>query len=137
MKNIFMITVALSSLSLADNMSHHSHEDEHNSAQHKNEIFIDGNKFGVDEKRFNNFIQNLSDAQVAVVSVQGMVCDFCARGIEKTFKKDANVVNIDVDLNKGKVLIAYSKGSELNFDDIKEKITANGQNATNMEIFDL
>lgn len=137
MKNIFFITLALSSLSLADKMTHHSHGDEHSSAQHKNEILIDGNKFGVDEKRFTGFVQNLSDAKVAVVSVQGMVCDFCARGIEKTFKKDANVVNVDVDLNKGKVLIAYSKDSEINFDDIKEKITANGQNATNLEIFDL
>ena len=86
MKNIFFITFAISSFSLADSMMHHSHEDTHNSQQHNTEIFVDGNNFGVDQKRFSNFVKNLSGAKVAVISVQGMVCDFCARGIEKTFK---------------------------------------------------
>lgn len=116
---------------------HHSHEDAHNSQQHNTEIFVDGNNFGVDQKRFSNFVKNLSGAKVAVISVQGMVCDFCARGIEKTFKKDENVISVDVDLNKGKVLIAYKQESEISYDDIKEKITANGQNATKMEVLDL
>jgi copper chaperone CopZ len=137
MKNIFFITLVLSSFSLADSMMHHSHEDMHNSQQHNTETFVDGNNFGVDKERFSNFVKNLSATEVAVVSVQGMVCDFCARGIEKTFKKDGNVISVDVDLNKGKVLIAYSEGSEINFDDIKEKITANGQNATNLEVLTL
>ena len=60
---------------------HHSHEDEHNSQQHNTEIFVDGNNFAL-IKRFSNFVKNLSGAKVAVISVQGMVCDFCARGIE-------------------------------------------------------
>lgn len=137
MKNIFFITFAISSFSLADSMMHHSHEDTHNSQQHNTEIFVDGNNFGVDQKRFSNFVKNLSGAKVAVISVQGMVCDFCARGIEKTFKKDENFISVDVDLNKGKVLIAYKQESEISYDDIKEKITANGQNATKMEVLDL
>ena len=45
---------------------------------------------------------DLKDSQIAVVNVKGMVCDFCARGIEKTFKKDTNVKKIDVDLAKEK-----------------------------------
>ena len=56
---------------------------------------------------------------------------------KKTFKKDENVISVDVDLNKGKVLIAYKQESEISYDDIKEKITANGQNATKMEVLDL
>ena len=140
MKKIFFVLLVFSSWVLADqqdNMMHHSYEDQQNIAQHKNEKFIDGDKFGVDKNRFNNFVKNLSNVQVAIISVQGMVCDFCARGIEKTFKKDSNVINIDVDLNKGKVLVAYSKNSEIDFADIKEKITANGQNAINMEVITL
>ena len=62
---------------------------------------------------------------------------FAPEGIEKTFKKDSNVINIDVDLNEGKVLVAYSNNSEIDFDDIKEKITANGQNAISMEVITL
>ena len=63
-----------------------------------------------------------------------MVCDFCARGIEKTFKKDKAVTKIDVDLNRGKVLIAYGASTPIDFNDIKKKILANGQNATDLQI---
>lgn len=66
-----------------------------------------------------------------------MVCDFCARGIEKTFKKDNQVLKIDVDLNNGKVLIAYSKQKLISFEDIKSKILANGQNAIDMQILNI
>ena len=31
----------------------------------------------------------------------------------------------------------YKQESEISYDDIKEKITANGQNATKMEVLDL
>jgi hypothetical protein len=74
---------------------------------------------------------------IIVVNVNGMVCDFCARGIEKTFMKSLNVKKIDVDLEVGKVLIAYTKGVEISFKDIKEMITANGQTAIDMKVFQL
>ena len=38
-----------------------------------------------------NLKKNLKDVQVAIINVQGMVCDFCARGIEKAFLKDTRV----------------------------------------------
>jgi cation transport ATPase len=68
------------------------------------------------------------------VSVKGMVCDFCARGIEKTFIKDKTVKKIDVDLNQGKVLIAYEMDRKIDFEEIKAKIVMNGQNATAMKV---
>ena len=94
-------------------------------------------KLEVDPERFDKFIMDLRDIQIAIVNVQGMVCDFCARGIEKTFKKDTNVKKIDVDLSKGKVLIAYDLAHEIIFDDIKDKILMNGQNAIDMQVIDL
>ena len=48
-----------------------------------------------------------------------------------------NVKKIDVDLSKGKVLIAYNNNQEIKFDDIKEKILINGQNAIDMTIINL
>ena len=99
--------------------------------------FVDGKNLEVDQERFDKFLENLEDSQVAVVNVKGMVCDFCARGIEKTFKKDNQVVKIDVDLNNGKVLIAYSKQKLISFEDIKSKILANGQNAIDMQILNI
>ena len=51
--------------------------------------------------------------------------------------EDINVKKIDVDLSKGKVLIAFNNAHTINFDDIKEKILINGQNATDMEVINL
>ena len=110
---------------------HHSHKD------HASERMIDGKDLKVDPDRFNKFTKNLSSCNIAVVSVTGMVCDFCARGIEKTFKKDKSVLAIDVDLAKGKVLVAYEKSREIDFDEIKNKILINGQNATDLEILEI
>lgn len=80
------------------------------------------------------FTNGLSNSQIAVVKVKGMVCDFCARGIEKTFSKDKNVKKIDVDLSKGRVMIAYAENVDINFDDIKTKILSNGQTAVEMQL---
>ena len=110
---------------------HHSHEG------HLHEQLVDGKKLDVDPVRFDKFMMGLENAQIAVVNVKGMVCDFCARGIEKTFKKDKNIKKIDVDLSRGKVLIAYNNSQKVKFDDIKEKILINGQNAIDMTILNL
>lgn len=107
----------------------HTHE-----GYHRNDILVDGTELQLDSDRFQNFVDGLNNSQIAVVSVKGMVCDFCARGIEKTFMKDAAVKKIDVDLTKGKVLIAYTSDAEISFDVISQKILANGQNATGMSI---
>ena len=71
---------------------------------------------------------------IVVVSVQGMVCDFCARGIEKTFSKDKRVSKIDVDLASGKVLLAFSEANEIDSADIRKKILNNGLNTTDIQI---
>ena len=110
---------------------HHSHKD------HASERMIDGKDLQVNQDRLNKFTENLSSCNIAVVSVTGMVCDFCARGIEKTFKKDKSVLAVDVDLAKGKVLVAFEKSREIDFDEIKNKILINGQNATDLEILEI
>ena len=79
MKKILLLLV-FSSMTWGENL-HNSHE------VHLHEQLVDGKKLGVDPTRFDQFVMGLKDSQIAVVNVQGMVCDFCARGIEKTFKK--------------------------------------------------
>ena len=116
----------------------YSDEDQHmHQHSHNHDVYVQGEKLEVDEKRFKKFLDGLSNSQVAVVNVNGMVCDFCARGIEKTFVKDKAVKRIDVDLERGKVLIAYIKDKEINFEDIKNKILANGQNAIDFTVIDI
>ena len=104
---------------------------------HVHEIMVDGKALEVSPERFANFTSDLSNARIAIVSVKGMVCDFCARGIEKMFKKDKAVIKIDVDLDKGKVVIAYNMDKIIDFEDIKQKILANGQNAVDLQVLEL
>ena len=116
----------------------YSDEDQHmHQHSHNHDVYVQGEKLEVDEKRFKKFLDGLSNSQVAVVNVNGMVCDFCARGIEKTFVKDKAVKRIDVDLERGKVLIAYTREKEINFVEIKNKILANGQNAIDFTILNI
>lgn len=119
----------------AVSQDHAMHDMEgHDHEGHLHDTMVDGKLLKVNPERFDRFVSTLKGKQVAVISVSGMVCDFCARGIEKTFIKDKTVLKVDVDLSGGKVLIAYSPDKNINFEDIKKKILSNGQNATDLQI---
>ena len=62
----------------------HDHKS-HNHDGHKDMTYVDGSKTKITDKMFSSFSSGLSNTQIVIVDVQGMVCDFCARGIEKTF----------------------------------------------------
>jgi copper chaperone CopZ len=122
-------------------VANHCHEEHQN--VNKNQFDFSGklsdesesiSNIELDSSDYNFFSNGLSSSQVAVVKVKGMVCDFCARGIEKTFSKDKNVKKIDVDLTKGRVVIAYTENVDINFDDIKTKILSNGQTAVEIQL---
>jgi cation transport ATPase len=98
---------------------------------------VDGKNLDVSAERFDAFMNELTNVNVAVVSVKGMVCDFCARGIAKTFEKDKTVQKIDVDLDNGKVLIAYSKSKDINYSEIEKKILSNGQSMSDLQILEI
>ena len=128
MRLICLILMFMASVIFTDK-NHDSHE-HHGHAVHQNDVYVDGKKFKLDKERFDEFKKNLR----AIINVQGMVCDFCARGIEKAFLKDTKVKKIDVDLENGKVVIAYSLNKKIEFKEIKEKILMNGQNATDYKL---
>lgn len=132
MKKVLLILFITSSLTWAEegnaDMHHHSHDG------HLHDTMVNGKNLEVDVERFDKFMEGIVDMNIAIVSVQGMVCDFCARGIEKAFLKDSSVSKVDVDLDSGKVIIAYMKSKEIDPDGIKKKILMNGQNMTNLQI---
>lgn len=131
MKHILLALLIFTPLSWASNQddeTHHSHDNHHH------EAMIHTENLELDPERFKQFVANVENSQIAIVDVNGMVCDFCARGIEKTFKKDREVKKVDVDLSKGKVLIAYSRDKIISFDEIEKSILQNGQNAISMKI---
>ena len=132
MRLICLILMFMASVIFTEK-NHDSHE-HRGHAVHQNDVYVDGKNFRLDKERFDEFKKNLKDVQVAIINVQGMVCDFCARGIEKAFLKDTNVKKIDVDLENGKVVIAFSLDKKIEFEEIKEKILMNGQNATDYNL---
>ncbi|OUV03042.1 MAG: hypothetical protein CBC42_04485 [Betaproteobacteria bacterium TMED82] len=70
-----------------------SHNCQDHTAENKQKMkLVDGKGFEIDKKKYTLFTKNLNNGdKIAVVNVNGMVCDFCARGIEKTFMKSRNV----------------------------------------------
>jgi copper chaperone CopZ len=59
-------------------------------------------------------------------TVNGMVCAFCATGIEKTFRKQPEVASVKVDLPKKRVTITTKPGKTLSDAKIKEVVTYSG-----------
>ena len=53
-------------------------------------------------------------------TVNGMVCGFCATGIEKTFKAQPEVKTVDVDLENKLVTIQTKQGQTLEDSKIKK-----------------
>lgn len=65
-------------------------------------------------------------AETIRTTVNGMVCAFCATGIEKTFRKQPEVASVQVDLSKKSVTITTKPGTTLSDGKIKEVITYSG-----------
>jgi copper chaperone CopZ len=65
-------------------------------------------------------------AETITTNVNGMVCAFCATGIEKTFRKQPEVATVKVDLNKKRVIITTKPGKTLSDAKIKEVVTYSG-----------
>jgi copper chaperone CopZ len=65
-------------------------------------------------------------AETIRTTVNGMVCAFCATGIEKTFRKQHEVATVKVDLPKKLVTITTKPGQTLSDAKIKEVVTYSG-----------
>ena len=70
------------------------------------------------------------EEQTVRVSVNGLVCDFCARSIEKLFSKKESVDSINVNLEKMLITINLKIGKVLNDDTIKQVIRNSGYDVT-------
>lgn len=62
------------------------------------------------------------------VDVNGLVCDFCARTLEKVFGQQEAVDGIKVNLDTKKVTIHFKEGQSLNDETITTLITDSGYN---------
>lgn len=64
------------------------------------------------------------------IEVSGLVCEFCAKGIEKKFKDKTEVDEIYIDLDKAQVQIILKKNKNLSDKEIKETVESAGYDWT-------
>ncbi len=130
---MFMVFTVSSVSAMEKSGGHGSHNHEshnHESHNHSASESANGSDIAFPEKMFSEFISDLANVQIVIVDVNGMVCDFCARGIEKVLYTDDAVKKVRVSLELGKVLIAYVSSKKVDFEEIKNIFLSNGQNAT-------
>ena len=67
------------------------------------------------------------------ISVQGMVCDFCARGLEKTLGRRPEVKLLNISLEDKTVKIFLKEGATLSDKQIEKVIKGNGLDVLDIE----
>lgn len=69
-------------------------------------------------------------AEVQEIKVKGMVCSFCAQGIEKKFKERAEIQDIQVDLKAKTVTLTYKEGKKISNEEIATLLKDAGYEAS-------
>ena len=77
--------------------------------------------------------KNKNDDNIVYVSVNGLVCDFCARSIEKMFEKKEAVSRISIDLENMLITIFLKDYQKLNDETIIELINDSGYDVTEVK----
>jgi len=72
----------------------------------------------------------------ATVYVDGMACPFCAYGLEKKLKKLDAIRKMEVQLEKGRVLLAFQDGQSLTKEEIQQAVKEAGFTARKIEFPD-
>ena len=75
---------------------------------------------------WSNSVETSKYGETITAHVKGMVCDFCARGLEKVFKSEKAVSKIFVNLDDSIVSIRMKPDKNLPDKRIKELILKNG-----------
>lgn len=71
-------------------------------------------------------LPSLAAAETITANVNGMVCGFCAKSIEKTFSKMSAVQQVTVNLDKKIVTLVLKPKAVLADTDVTKKITDAG-----------
>ena len=106
---VLFIALFFTTFALSDDHNHNQHKD------HKNHSHEDAN---LSYKQVNK--------STVSVKVKGMVCAFCAQGIERNFGKLKEVKSTKVDLDKMIVTIHLKPNQQLSEEKIKEVIVGAG-----------
>lgn len=72
----------------------------------------------------------------ATVHVDGLACPFCAYGIEKKMSRLDAVRTLEVQLEEGRVLLAFAEGQSLTKEQIQRAVKEAGFTARRVEFAD-
>ena len=76
------------------------------------------------------------DGERAIVTVNGMVCDFCASGITKRLNKEQSVKDFTIDLTNKKVTIIFKPNEHLSEQDLSNILNKSGYSIRKIEYND-
>ncbi len=71
--------------------------------------------------------------QEVTVAVKGMVCGFCAQGIQKKFSAEPSVEKVDVSLGEKRVKLSLKDGQTLSDDVIMKTLSDSGYNVEKID----
>ncbi len=80
------------------------------------------------------FSQFALAAQTIKATVNGMVCAFCAQGIEKKMRALSQTQDVYVNLKQRIVAVELKDGQNLSFDTVKDLIKDAGYDVTGIEM---
>lgn len=95
--------------------------------QHQNQKAITG-------ESQTKIAQKLFEKYDAVAFVEGLVCSFCAQGIQKTFQKDPSIAKVTVDLEDSTLSLKFKKKRKLSPEQIKKKVESAGYDVNSIYI---
>lgn len=72
-------------------------------------------------------------AETIEMKVNGLVCGFCAQGIEKTLRKNPATADVVVSLENKLVAVATKDGQDISDDELKKALTASGYDVKSIE----
>jgi copper chaperone CopZ len=73
------------------------------------------------------FLSSLSaSASTIEMKVYGMVCGFCAQGIEKSLRKNPATADVVVNLENKLVVVSTHEGQDIADDELRKMITSAG-----------
>ena len=69
---------------------------------------------------------SFATSQSVTINVSGLVCDFCARAIEKVFGKEEAIKDVKVDLDAKTILLNFKDRQNIDDTKITELVTNAG-----------
>jgi copper chaperone CopZ len=74
-----------------------------------------------------------SQAGTIEMKVNGLVCGFCAQGIEKTLRKNPATADVVVSLENRLVVVATKEGQDIPDTELRKALTASGYDVKGIE----